>query len=54
VNNIERKDQKPVFGEQCMAFLPWYPRKAVNYHGKTEQRARYHHPDICAQDLAKK
>ncbi|GHU82691.1 iron-sulfur protein [Clostridia bacterium] len=57
VNNIEIKGGKPVFGdhcEQCMACIQWCPGKAINYKGKTENRKRYHHPDINAQDLMRK
>jgi ferredoxin len=57
VSNIELKDGKPVFGarcEQCMACIQWCPQKAINYQGKTQNRKRYHHPDISCQDFFKK
>jgi ferredoxin len=57
VRNIEIKDDKPAFGEkceQCMACLQFCPQKSINYKGQTENRERYHHPEITVVDLVKK
>lgn len=54
VANITMKNSKPVFGgrcEQCVACIQWCPTKALNCKNKTENRKRYHHPDITVSDI---
>lgn len=54
VNNIEMKEGKPSFQnqcEQCMACLQYCPQKAINYKEKTQDRRRYHHPEIPSKVL---
>ena len=54
VNNIILCGNKPQFGdncEQCVACIQLCPEKAINYLDKTQNRRRYHHPQITAKDL---
>jgi ferredoxin len=54
VNNITLKNNKPAFDEkceQCMACIQWCPQKAINYKLKTQNRGRYHHPNIQLQEI---
>ena len=37
---------------QCMACVQWCPKEAINCGKETKERARYHHPDIKADELA--
>jgi len=57
VGNIEMQDDKPIFShhcEQCMACIQWCPRQAINIKDKTQDRGRYHHPDITLADMINK
>lgn len=54
VSNIEMKNNKPAFlghCEQCVACIHWCPNEAINYKNKTQNRGRYHHPDITVIDI---
>lgn len=54
VSNIEMVGGKPNFlnhCEQCVACIHYCPKKAINYKKKTQNRGRYHHPDISAKRL---
>lgn len=54
VVNITMKDGKPSFAnkcEQCMACIQWCPKQAINYKNKTQNRGRYHHPEIRFEDM---
>ena len=37
--------------EQCLRCLHWCPEKAIQFGKKTQNRGRYHHPDIKVQDF---
>jgi ferredoxin/flavodoxin len=57
VNNIVGKNGKPAWlhhCEQCMACVQWCPESAINYKNKTQNRGRYHHPDISFEEMCKK
>ena len=52
--NIAMKEGKPVFKhncEHCIACIHWCPQKAINYKNKTQNRKRYHHPKVKAEQL---
>ena len=53
--SIKIKNNKPEFTwktcSQCMACIQWCPKAAVNCGNKTNDRARYHHPDIKPDEL---
>jgi ferredoxin len=54
VKNIILKDNKPEYlnkCEQCMACIQWCPQKAINYKNKTQNRSRYHNPNISVKEL---
>ena len=54
VGNIKMQDGKPMFlhhCEQCMACVQWCPKQAINYKNKTQDRGRYHHPDITLKEM---
>ncbi len=40
--------------EQCMACLQWCPKQAIQFKQVTKKRKRYHHPEICAEELFRK
>ena len=53
VDNI-KMENKPIFlhhCEQCVACIQWCPKQAINYKNKTQNRGRYHHPDITVADM---
>ena len=55
VDNIKMENGNPDFlhhCEQCVACIQWCPKQAVNYKNKTQNRRRYHHPDITVADMA--
>jgi ferredoxin len=57
VGNIELQEGKPVWKhncEQCMACIQWCPVEAIQHGKKTLNRKRYRHPEIKAEELAKK
>lgn len=48
MNNIEMKDEKPVFSDKCIFCLSCInrcPVGAIEYHGKTEKNGQYVCPD---------
>ncbi|MDF2856446.1 MAG: flavodoxin [Neobacillus sp.] len=54
VENIKMLDGKPDFlhhCEQCMACVQWCPKKAINFKNKTQDRGRYHHPNITLGEM---
>jgi flavodoxin/NAD-dependent dihydropyrimidine dehydrogenase PreA subunit len=54
VGNIKIQDGKPIFlhhCEQCVACVQWCPKQAINLKNKTQNRGRYHHPDISLADM---
>lgn len=57
VGNIKMQDGKPIFlphCEQCMACIQWCPKEAINVKDKTQNRGRYHHPDVTLADMINK
>jgi ferredoxin/flavodoxin len=57
VGNIKMQDGKPIFlhhCEQCMACVQWCPKEAINVKNKTQNRGRYHHPDVTIADMINK
>ena len=54
VKNIKMENSKPCFlhhCEQCTACIQWCPHQAINYKDKTQNRQRYHHPNIMLEDM---
>jgi ferredoxin len=54
VENIAMNDGKPVWLEHCqccMACLQWCPVEAIQYKKSTQNKKRYHHPDVTAQAI---
>ena len=54
VHNIEYISNKPVFlhhCEQCVACINYCPQQAIQYEDKTQNRGRYHNPNISWQTL---
>ena len=54
VNNIEMKDNKPVWNHQCQhcyACLQWCPLQAIESGKRTMGTKRYHHPDVAVKDI---
>jgi len=67
VENIKMTEKKPIWVhhcEMCLACLQWCPEEAIQYrihhpyrksgditNNKTENRKRYHHPDVKLKDL---
>lgn len=52
--NIEWQGGKPVFlhhCEHCMGCVHWCPSRAIEWGGKTQGRARYHHPQISLEEM---
>lgn len=52
--NIKMNDGKPTFlhhCSQCMACIVYCPKYAINYQDKTQNRTKYHYPDVSAQML---
>ncbi len=57
VGNIKMQDGKPIFlhhCEQCVACIQWCPKQAINIKNKTQNRGRYHHPDVTLADMISK
>lgn len=55
VDNIVMKDGKPEFlhrCEHCMACFQFCPKEAINYKNATQERKRYHHPNVTANEVA--
>ncbi len=56
VDNIELVNDRPKWQdncELCYACLQWCPKEAIQYKNKTQDKRRYHHPDIKAADIMK-
>lgn len=54
VGNIKMEYGKPMFlhhCEQCMACVQWCPKQAINIKNKTQDRGRYHHPEITLGEM---
>lgn len=54
VGNIKMENKQPNWGnrcEQCMACIQWCPAQAIQYGNKTENRKRYHNPEIKISDM---
>ena len=54
VNNISLINNKPKWNnkcEECMACIHFCPKKAIQYGKKTQNKGRYHHPDITINEL---
>jgi len=54
VKNIKMENSQPTFlhnCEQCTACIQWCPNQAINYKDKTQNRKRYHHPNITLDDM---
>ena len=54
VENIKMQDGKPIFlhhCEQCMACVQWCPKQSINIKNKTQNRGRYHHPEITFAEM---
>ncbi|GHU94054.1 iron-sulfur protein [Clostridia bacterium] len=52
--NIVIAEGKPTFlhnCEHCLACIHWCPARALNYKDKTQNKRRYHHPKIRAEQL---
>ena len=53
--SVKIENGKPVFNwktcAQCMACVQWCPKGSINCGKETKERARYHHPDIKADEL---
>lgn len=52
--NIEMIDGRPAFRhncEHCISCIHWCPKEAINYKNKTQNRNRYHHPKVKAEQL---
>lgn len=55
-DNIEMKEKRPVFKgscESCMACIHWCPTQAIQWKTRTQNRNRYHHPDVSIADLVR-
>ena len=47
--NIEMRDGRPHFKNdcsQCMSCIVFCPKYAINYKDKTQDRTKYHHPNV--------
>lgn len=56
VDNITITEGSPTWNgncEQCFACLQWCPQKAIQWGKNTQNRKRYHHPDIKISDIMK-
>lgn len=54
MKNINMDNKKPKFNHncsQCMACIQWCPKQAINYKDITQDRGRYHNPDIKWEEL---
>jgi len=54
VNNIEMHDGKPQWNnrcQMCVACINFCPEESIQYADKTQDRGRYHHPEISVQDV---
>ena len=52
--NIVIEQGRPVFlhqCEHCIACVQWCPQEAINWKGKTNGRARYHHPQVTLEEM---
>ena len=39
---------------QCLACINYCPENSIQYGDKTQERGRYHNPEITVQDLINK
>ncbi|MDR3364909.1 MAG: EFR1 family ferrodoxin [Clostridiales Family XIII bacterium] len=56
VANIRMENGRPVYAhhcEACVACIQYCPVRAIDFKGATQNRGRYHHPDIGPAELAK-
>ncbi|MFX1337176.1 MAG: EFR1 family ferrodoxin [Promethearchaeota archaeon] len=54
VNNIIMDDGKPQWQhncQMCVACINYCPENSIQYGDKTQNRGRYHHPDISVQEI---
>ena len=54
VQNIRMVNGRPNWQghcEHCLACIEWCPTEAIQYGAKTNDRKRYHHPEILAKEL---
>jgi len=55
VDNVSLEAERPVWHhrcEQCYACIHFCPVEAIQLRsGRTQQRRRYHHPEVSAEDL---
>ena len=54
VDNIQLKDGRPVWSsqcQQCLACLHFCPVSAIQWGKGTIRKNRYHHPDICVDNI---
>lgn len=55
--NIKIVNGKPLFNHscmQCMACFAYCPKQAIDYKNVTQNRTKYHHPEIKVNELNKK
>ena len=54
VNNITIINNKPAWNhkcQECMACIHFCPKKAIQFGEKTQNKGRYHHPEITTEDI---
>ena len=54
VNNILLTNNKPKWNhkcQECMACIHFCPEKAIQFGFKTQNKGRYHHPEITVDDI---
>jgi ferredoxin len=54
VENIIMENTKPLWNNQCqmcVACINFCPEEAIQYADKTQERGRYHHPEITVQEI---
>jgi ferredoxin len=54
VHNIVMNNRTPEWQhhcEQCWACVHWCPQKAIQYKHSTQQKRRYHHPEVSLNDV---
>jgi len=52
--NIVIEEGNPAFQhncEHCLACIHWCPQEAINFKDKTQNKRRYHHPKVKAEQL---
>lgn len=56
-NNITIENGKPTFTHhcaQCMGCIVFCPKSAINYKDKTQNRMKYHNPNVTAKEMSEK